>query len=71
MKVCKECKIEKEIIDFYKNRNSCKECSKKLFNEYYKKTKEKRQHIKKNITWRIQNKLEIIKNLTMTVIAKK
>ena len=39
MKICEKCNEEKNIEDFHKNRNVCKNCVKLYKKEYYKKNK--------------------------------
>lgn len=44
-KICKECGLEKELVEFEKGdlwyRNECKDCRRKFFRKNYQKTKEK------------------------------
>ena len=44
MKVCKECKIEKVITDFYTGQGECKECTKK-------RVRAREEKLKKNPDW--------------------
>jgi hypothetical protein len=50
MKACSKCKVEKELLDFNKDKtkkdgltSSCKECKRKVDNKYSKNNKEKRK----------------------------
>jgi hypothetical protein len=50
MKACSKCKVEKELLDFNKDKtkkdgltSSCKECKRKVDNNYSKNNKEKRK----------------------------
>ena len=40
MKICKKCLVEKELELFYKGRNECKECRKKIVKEHASKNKD-------------------------------
>lgn len=44
MKICKECKIEKESIDFYGLQGECKECTKK-------RVKIREENLRQNPEW--------------------
>jgi hypothetical protein len=44
MKICKECKIEKESIDFYGIQGECKECTKK-------RVKIREENLRQNPEW--------------------
>ena len=62
-KICSECKIEKEVCEFYKingnkTRAKCKECFINETNTFSKSNREKRNKIQK--VWREKNK-EIVK----------
>ena len=63
MKVCRVCKIPKEIDDFQVDSrlkvghtNTCKKCAAKLANNWHKKNRE--HHNKKMGVWRDKNKIE-------------
>ena len=40
-KICIRCGVEKDITEFYRERNQCKECRKEYHKQYYKKNSEK------------------------------
>lgn len=58
MKICTKCKVEKDILEFHKNKSICKECRKDLAKDYYLKNKEKINNNSKE--WKLTNR-EIIK----------
>jgi hypothetical protein len=43
IKTCNKCGIEKEIDDFLRGKNQCKECHKIYMKEYRSKNKDKRK----------------------------
>jgi hypothetical protein len=58
-KICIECKLEKEIDLFVKNRNLCKECMKEYKKSYHSKNKDKASVNKKK--YYLDNKEDILK----------
>ena len=58
MKLCNKCLIEKEIVDFPKHRNMCKECLSVEYKKYYKDRYEKNKDkiIEKSKEYYINNK---------------
>ena len=40
MKICKDCKQQKNLVDFYPTQGECKECTKKRVKENYKNKQE-------------------------------
>lgn len=57
-KICKECKLEKSIELFVKNRNLCKECMKEYKKSYHSKNKESISLLKKE--YYTENKGDIL-----------
>jgi len=57
-KICIECKLEKEIDLFVKNRNLCKECMKEYKKSYHSKNKDKASENKKK--YYLDNKEDIL-----------
>ena len=53
-KICKECKLQKNINEFRQYRKKCKECEKREYKKYYIKTKKRRLELSKK--YREENK---------------
>lgn len=63
MKVCIDCKINKELNDFYKRSKSkdgtqarCKDCARNLRKEHYRKDSGKALKLKAQAEWYIRNR---------------
>lgn len=57
LKNCTRCGEEKDLLEFYKNRNSCKKCVLELWIVYRMKNKDKIQQYKKEYRQRNKNKI--------------